>query len=1159
MKRFYIWLMMCAISVAVNATVSNVALTCKNVSASYTSSWNNLYSINNGTKGFGTDLPNSETWGCYISTTGNQAEQYLTYTWDKKHRLESVTVYFWSDAQSGSGVAVPESWEILYLDENDEWKSVVLTDGEQYGLERFEANSAAFTPVETYSIRLLLHAQLNGSNYSAMGVNEWEVYGECIEEDVIDTDAKINVAEYVSEIEATYTSSWNNLQAINNGTKGTANTLSNSETWGCWQSPNAESQALTYWWSENYSIDSVSVYFWSDSESGIGVVVPQSWKIEYYSGREWIPVTLLEGETYGTARLEANHIKFQAVNTYGLRLVMNAYLNEDGQYAAIGVTEWEVYSADMNYAQKLFIEYNALVDEITDFEDDVLLDIEGLMAVLEDAKMDYEVDPDESDPEVVQNAITKLKEIYDSVKAAYTQIEEMNTLFEQIAVMLEDGTYYPGYEEFEETYNEGMDFADNGYGTPEEIDEMYTKLSESINTYRFSQLYSADEPADYSFLGKSMQFIKADAAPTINLEEGTVVYPYADTYVDASQPSDAVSTGWYLGETDGDQQVRWQQQRMCWYACKTGANDLTINQNLKDLPSGYYAVSAEMITQEGKLNGQHIFAKTSATTVVSPNLSIEGWDESATDSKWERLTTDKILVYDGKLTIGADGPGDNVTNTGMFCVTNFILYYYGPTDADNIATLYAEKIEECQNECNTMVYAADRKLYQDIIDANKNATGYEEINTALKALNSAQVIAQRSINTYNKFLVGPYKTLTDNIENKYEGNSLTAAQYLKAAIDAENASEDATYKNASVQNTVINYFMDNYVSVLVEAEGTTSTNEEVNKAIKETIDVQMSYLSGLNAVPTTEELYELIYQLETAINLATIAEVIENKGTDYTALIKNATVRTSAGTGWTINNENGDGTGIKSNQHFDGKTGYYFNSYNATAGKLKYTVSQTINNAPNGTYKLGVMMRVSATPNEEGVYLYAFADEDTEAAQFASARMQQHTFTTEDGSDSIAYVTDTYGSVWENALEWLNNNSITDNDTYDYYADIFEANGEKGYGWQYVNLEVEVKNHILTLGVTCDSDLTLGHTDTEGNACVAFSGTWFSADNFTLTLLKEGDNTGWSPATGIESLNVQNSKTVENIYSINGTKVNNMVKGVYIVRMSDGTTKKILK
>ena len=56
-------------------------------------------------------------------------------------------------------------------------------------------------------------------------------------------------------------------------------------------------------------------------------------------------------------------------------------------------------------------------------------------------------------------------------------------------------------------------------------------------------------------------------------------------------------------------------------------------------------------------------------------------------------------------------------------------------------------------------------------------------------------------------------------------------------------------------------------------------------------------------------------------------------------------------------------------------------------------------------------------------------------------------------------------------------------------------------------------NHKLTIGVSSDSTFTLGHKDTEGNDCVAFTGTWISADNWTLRLITAGDNTGWSFAS----------------------------------------------
>ena len=70
-------MLMCLMALNASAARENLALSSTKVTASYTSSWNNLNSINNGTKGFGMDLANNETWGCWQPT--NEAQQYLTY------------------------------------------------------------------------------------------------------------------------------------------------------------------------------------------------------------------------------------------------------------------------------------------------------------------------------------------------------------------------------------------------------------------------------------------------------------------------------------------------------------------------------------------------------------------------------------------------------------------------------------------------------------------------------------------------------------------------------------------------------------------------------------------------------------------------------------------------------------------------------------------------------------------------------------------------------------------------------------------------------------------------------------------------------------------------------------------------------------------------
>lgn len=176
----------------------------------------------------------------------------------------------------------------------------------------------------------------------------------------------------------------------------------------------------------------------------------------------------------------------------------------------------------------------------------------------------------------------------------------------------------------------------------------------------------------------------------------------------------------------------------------------------------------------------------------------------------------------------------------------------------------------------------------------------------------------------------------------------------------------------------------------------------------------------------------------------------------------------------------------------------------------------------------------------------------------------------EDGGDSIAYVSDSYGSIFAKA--WKDTNGGADVEPGTVEEGILGANNGHGRGWFYNSFQIEVKNHVLTIGVTNDSVFTDGHKDTDGNDSVSFSGQWLSCDNFTLTQISAGDNEGWNPATGIEGVEdeenadvvvrVENGAIVSNgvIYSISGARVANGSKvpaGVYVVRLGN-TAKKVL-
>ena len=157
------------------------------------------------------------------------------------------------------------------------------------------------------------------------------------------TYTKDNVAYDISDIEASYTASWNYLYAIYDGTTGFGD-LANNKTWASWSDNRPASQWLRYGWNSDVTIRQVNLYFWSDTETaGNNVAVPADWKLQYMDeeSSQWTDVQLLEGEQYTCQRNAVNTVCFEPVRTRQLKLTMQAQGN-GSTFSALGVSEWEV-------------------------------------------------------------------------------------------------------------------------------------------------------------------------------------------------------------------------------------------------------------------------------------------------------------------------------------------------------------------------------------------------------------------------------------------------------------------------------------------------------------------------------------------------------------------------------------------------------------------------------------------------------------------------------------------------------------------------------------------------------------------------------------------------------------------------------------------------
>jgi hypothetical protein len=851
----------------------------------------------------------------------------------------------------------------------------------------------------------------------------------------------------------------------------------------------------------------------------------------------------------------------------------------------------ELYDpATTSKADLLRIQLQALVDQTQSTEETTYGEYAGIMSEVEDVLLNVsDVIADASaTADQVQSAIDQINSINTTCKQGVTDANKLNTLVNN-CIKLQSTTSYPGFDAFSAAVEAASTVNENKASEKSaDFSAALATLTEALKTYRFSQQATADAPADYTFLIQHPWFCNDDSIPASNSLQDIAAAKLSSTMLD--------SEGWVDGSTatGGDRRLNYTQNRTCWNSWNTNFTGyLDIHQNISNLPNGYYSITCDAITQSDCVNDQHAYVITSTETVNSPAMTKAGWNaDDVTAGEWEAMstaTTKKALVNDGKLTIGFRGTHDtgstNATN-GWFCVTNYKLQYYGKATLDDLAALYKAKVAACQAQCDTMLFKGDKANYQKVIEAYKNATDEASINLAIDTLNKAASVAGTSISKQVEVLTGSYKAIKDSIAAKVYDATLTPV--MQSAVDAAAALFNAEGQTYACRDSIINSmrayrfdYANEYNKAMTAIAGykQQSSKDAVNGTINGQLATLKSGMLSNTAIAT------LVAEIEKALADASANELMNNGGTDYTSMLANPTCEGTAvkdnPKGWTINMTNsGNGQPNSVGQQYDGNTkGYYLDAWNGTAKTVLFNAHQTVKNLPNGTYTLKAMCRTSGNVGTEGTYLYTIADNDSlNGVKLAMVKREQCNITTAsqgqfkaaDGTDSLLYVMDSYGSIWEAAATATSYG--TSGSTLD--LAIYGAHTNIGYGWHYVEVPAIVKNHELTIGFTNDSTFTGGRKDIEGKDCVPFTGTWISADNFTLTLTALGDNNNWSPVTGINDIattdklivKVENGRIITNqrslVYSVNGQLVNAsrmLTNGVYIVKSGRQVVKVVVK
>lgn len=789
-------------------------------------------------------------------------------------------------------------------------------------------------------------------------------------------------------------------------------------------------------------------------------------------------------------------------------------------------SEKEIYNSDLN----------ALADELYVMSEEYG-EYSGLTGQIDKASEEIEHAINSDEVENMKSTLAAVTALRDSIIMAAGLVPSITASYNKATAAAEKA--YPGLAALQTVLAKNDQTINNGKW--EDIVAYATELKQAYLTYMMSQVASADTPADYTFLVQSPLFVKEGSEPTI--ENGVFTYPNQDTFEAGKAPEVATSEGWTMTGTctDGDQRLNYAQGRICWNAWKanTDGKTLEVSQVIKNLPNGYYKVSGDLITQDGFVNDQHVFATSSLQSSNSEALTAGLWNDNNAGT-WTTLTSDKVLVHDGKLTIGASGTLANQNQTGWFCATNFQLLYLGAATQAEIEAALAAKAENAKALVAAMHFGADKAAANDSI-AEYTTTG------ELVKLNAAIKLAQNSEAKYEE-INAEGKTIPTVAVAVTDGTYGEATEIAKSAYDNTLAYiNNGTYNKVDSIITILKAYVNNYVPAYNTADETLKTL--TSATAKEVLSLTMTeQKKGLMSELKSEDYVKAaIVQLTAATATANAQEAYEKNpnSTDYTGFIINA--QTASTDGWNVIKGEGDGP-VKKGQYFtDDADRTYFDSWNGTAGKNNFYMDQAIEGLPNGTYTLAANVRTSA----EGAFLFASTGAEAADTTWMEIPVQTYTYFDETaGKDSTVNALDKYGKLWEEAKAKINGGLSDTDPNYATYSATYNANGGNGRGWMNLQIpNIEVTNHALTIGVTCDS------TKTNKPSKV----TWFSATDFTLTLTKAGDNAGWNgPATGITEIQTEALKA-DAIYNINGQRIANMSKqGLYIV-VRNGKAVKVLK
>ena len=537
-------------------------------------------------------------------------------------------------------------------------------------------------------------------------------------------------------------------------------------------------------------------------------------------------------------------------------------------------------------------------------------------------------------------------------------------------------------------------------------------------------------------------------------------------------------------------------------------------KSLADLPNGIYVVSMAVFSE--KMDG-YIFANENQTPVPV-----------ATAGNVYKTT---VEVTDGNLEYGF---GMDEAGTNWVAIDNVVVNYYG-IGVEAYRYWLNQLLADAPDFDEAIAQTSLVTEYNNILASVNTAETKEEILAIIPSYTEILNKVNASIDAYSKL-----KTALDAATELIGADDINGyyIQKLQDVTDSgkkyqqtydEHTADDATVKAVTAEVTAMNEEAQNYIwrwqaltwpetgklaemqTVYTEKEGQYSlaaaTAYEDFMTDYEALNTDELTLESVNAL--IEEINNIIFQLSTPA-----APASDENPVDYTAKVQYPSFSDGAtgwtNDGWTTCGKN-DWNSFANDYVLDKQ---YLNLWNASNAR----VYQTLTKLPAGTY----MLQISAFANAEGLEVYANED----CLKVVVGENEGSTPHVYDGSEEAEV----------------------------YSVETTETDAESGEKSEVVVTPTTTHGNIYRIitKVGEEGTMEIGARNVGGGTV------WGMIDNVKLTYYGAESEKIPTAIECIDAVESTNSNTAAGIYSLTGTRTATMQRGINIVKMADGTVKKVM-